>query len=132
MPTSIVAALQAAVRRVLEVGLEEHLRRHRAARDTVREGLSELGFELMVPDQVASPVTTAVLALPGMDVQHYLRWLREEHQLLVGGGLAEFAGTAFRVGHMGLAADPAVVDRYLALTATYLRARHPRPEVARR
>ena len=92
----------------------------------------ELGFEMMVPDEVASPATTAVLAPPGMDVQHYMRWLLEEHGLRIGGGLGEFAGRAFRVGHMGLATDPAVVDRYVSVTATYLRMSHPRSEVARR
>jgi alanine-glyoxylate transaminase/serine-glyoxylate transaminase/serine-pyruvate transaminase len=132
MPTSVVTALEAAVRRVLEVGLEEHLRRHRAARDRVRDGLGELGFEMLVADEVASPVTTAVLALPGMDVHHYMRWLLDEHGIRIGGGFGEFAGRAFRVGHMGRANDPAVIDRYLSLTATYLQVTNPRPEVAQR
>src|SRR6266571_832522 len=41
MPTNVVRALDASVRRILEVGLDEHIRRQRAARDTVREGLRE-------------------------------------------------------------------------------------------
>ncbi|MDQ6945571.1 MAG: alanine--glyoxylate aminotransferase family protein [Actinomycetota bacterium] len=123
MPTNVVRALDLAVRRVLEVGLDEHLRRQRAARDTVRGGLREMGFEMMVADEVASPVTTAVLGLPGMDVHAYMEWLLKEHGIRIGGGFGQYAGKAFRIGHMGRAKDPEVVDRYLSLTATYLEGR---------
>jgi alanine-glyoxylate transaminase / serine-glyoxylate transaminase / serine-pyruvate transaminase len=120
MPTNVIRALDGAVQRVLEVGLEEHIRRHRAARDTVRGGLREMGFEMLVPDPVASPVTTAVLGLPGMDLNDYMRWLLEEHDIRIGGGFGQYVGKVFRIGHMGRAKDPEVIDRYLALTATYL------------
>lgn len=123
MPTNVIRALDLAVQRVLEVGLDEHLRRQRAARDTVRDGLREMGFEMLVPDAVASPVTTAVLGLPDMDVHGYMRWLLDEHGIRIGGGFGQWAGKAFRIGHMGRAMDPAVVDRYLSLTATYLERR---------
>jgi len=123
MPTNVIRAFDVAVQRVLEVGLDEHIRRHRAARDTVRGGLREMGFEMMVPDDVASPVTTAVLGLPGMDVHDYMRWLLHEHVMRIGGGFGEFAGRAFRIGHMGRAMEPGVIDRYLSLTAEYLERR---------
>lgn len=123
MPTNVIRALDTAVQRVLEVGLQEHLRRQRAARDTVRDGLREMGFEMLVADAVASPVTTAVLGLPGMDVHDYMRWLLEEHHLRIGGGFGELTGKVFRIGHMGRAMHPEVVDRYLSLTATYLEGR---------
>jgi alanine-glyoxylate transaminase/serine-glyoxylate transaminase/serine-pyruvate transaminase len=120
VPTNVIRALDVAVRRLLEVGLEEQIRRHRAARDAVRSGLRELGFEMMVPDEDASPVTTAVLGLPGMDVDDYMRWLAEERGMRIGGGFGQFAGRAFRVGHMGRALCPEVVERYLAATAEYV------------
>jgi alanine-glyoxylate transaminase/serine-glyoxylate transaminase/serine-pyruvate transaminase len=120
MPTNVVRALDGAVQDVLEVGLDEHIRRHRAARDTVRDGLREMGFEMLVPDAVASPVTTAVLGLPGMDVDDYMRWLLEEHAIRIGGGFGQYVGKVFRIGHMGRAKDPEVVARYLSLTSTYL------------
>ena len=123
MPTNVIRALDVSVRRVLEVGLDEHIRRQRAARDTVREGLREMGFEMMVPDEVASPVTTAALGLRGMDVHDYMRWLLDEHDLRIGGGLGPWADSAFRVAHMGRAKEPEVVDRYLALTQEYIQSR---------
>lgn len=123
MPTNVIRALDVAVRRVLEAGLDAHLRRQRVARDTVRGALREMGFEMLVPDAVASPVTTAVLGLPGMDVHDYMRFLLEEHRIRIGGGFGEFAGKAFRIGHMGRAMEPEVIQRYLSLTAAYLERR---------
>jgi alanine-glyoxylate transaminase/serine-glyoxylate transaminase/serine-pyruvate transaminase len=120
MPTNVIRALDTSVRRILDVGLDEHIRRQRAARDTVRDGLRELGFEMMVADEVASPVTTAVMGLPAMDVHGYMAWLLDEHGMRIGGGLGPWSGKAFRVGHMGRAKEPEIVDRYLKLTAEYL------------
>jgi alanine-glyoxylate transaminase/serine-glyoxylate transaminase/serine-pyruvate transaminase len=120
MPTSVIAGLGAALEGIVEAGLEAHLAKHAAAAGRTREGLRELGFEMLVADAWASPATTAVWALPGMDVADYHDWLRDRRRLLVGGGLGELASRLFRVGHMGVAADPAVVDLFLRATADYL------------
>jgi alanine-glyoxylate transaminase / serine-glyoxylate transaminase / serine-pyruvate transaminase len=120
MPTNAVVALAAAVREVMARGLEAHQSRFAGAAARVREGLGELGFQMVIPDASASPVTTAVWALPGMDVHDYLDWLRDQRGLRLGGGLGDLAGRTFRVGHMGRAADPDVVDAYLRATAEYL------------
>jgi alanine-glyoxylate transaminase/serine-glyoxylate transaminase/serine-pyruvate transaminase len=120
VPTSVIEAVDVAVVRVLQRGLAEHRRRQAAARDAVRKGLREMGFEMLVSDGIASPVTTAVLGLPGMNIRDYLRWLLEERGMRVGGGFDELADRIFRVGHMGRAAEPEVVRAYLAATAAYL------------
>jgi alanine-glyoxylate transaminase/serine-glyoxylate transaminase/serine-pyruvate transaminase len=122
VPSNTIEALAAAVDRYLEEGEEAHIARFAAAAGRVREGLRELGFEMVVSDGAASPVTTAVWGLPGMDVRAYMEWMRREHGLRIGGGLGPLAGRAFRVGHMGLAAHPDVVDRYLRATGDYVRA----------
>ena len=75
---------------------------------------------------------TAVCALEGMDVRDYLDWLLREHRLRVGGGLGEFAGRIFRVGHMGRAAEPAASDRFLAATAEYVEQRRLGAAASRR
>ncbi len=120
MPTSALEALDRAVRRVLTTGLEQHKARQAATASRVREGLRELDFEMVVSDEHASPVCTAVWGRPGMDVDDYLQWLRREHGLRLGGGIGGLQGRIFRVGHMGRAADPAVADAYLKATAEYL------------
>jgi alanine-glyoxylate transaminase/serine-glyoxylate transaminase/serine-pyruvate transaminase len=125
MPTSIVDALGVAVDRVLATGLPAHRERQAAAARRVRSGLRELGVELLVPDEIASPVTTAARAPAWMDVDHYMAWLQEEHHLRIAGSVGELHGKAFRVGHMARAAAPEAVEAYLEATAAYVkRGRH--------
>ncbi|HKC18927.1 MAG TPA: hypothetical protein VKE27_04785, partial [Candidatus Dormibacteraeota bacterium] len=62
----------------------------------------------------------AAYGLPGMDVPDYMSWLLREHRIRIGGGLGPLSGQIFRVGHMGRAAEPEAIDRYLRLTATYV------------
>ena len=52
-----------------------------------------------------------------------MKWQLDEHGMSVGGGFGDWAGTAFSIGHMSRAMDPAVIDRYLALTARSLEGR---------
>jgi len=120
MPSNPFLALATAVEEVAARGLDAHQAHLARAAARVREGLGELGFEMVIPGPAASPVTTAVWGLPGMDVGDYQAWLSREHGLRVGGGLGDLAGRSFRVGHMGRAADPDVVDVYLRATAEYV------------
>lgn len=120
MPTNVMVALATALEDVVSAGLEAHQERFARACARVRDGLGELGFEMVIPAEHASPVTTAVWSLPGMDVHDYLDWLRRERGLRLGGGLGPLADRSFRVGHMGRAAEPAVVDAYLEATAEYV------------
>ena len=120
MPTNVIEAFDLALIRLLEEGVENRWRRLAAARDRVRDGLEEMGFEMLSPISVASPVTTASFGLPGMDVSDYLEWLLKTHHIRIGGGLGELHGRIFRVGHMGRAAEPEAIDRYLHATADYI------------
>jgi aspartate aminotransferase-like enzyme len=120
MPTNVMVALDVAVGEFLAEGQEERMRRQAAAARRVREGLRELGFEMLVDDDAASPVCTAVLARPGMDVRDYMSWLLHERRLHIAGGLGPLSGRMFRIGHMGAGADPEVVDLFLRATADYL------------
>ena len=79
-----------------------------------------MGFEMLSPIATASPVTTAAYGVPGMDVADYMAWLLREHRIRIGGGLGELSGKIFRIGHMGRAAEPDAIDRYLRATADYV------------
>ena len=58
-----------------------------------------------------------------MDLSDYMSWLLREHHIRIGGGLGPLSGKIFRVGHMGRAAEPEAIDRYLRLTAQYIEER---------
>jgi alanine-glyoxylate transaminase/serine-glyoxylate transaminase/serine-pyruvate transaminase len=79
-----------------------------------------MGFPMLSPLAAASPVTTAAYGLPGMNVPDYMSWLLREHNIRIGGGLGELSGKIFRVGHMGRAAEPEAIDRYLRATSDYI------------
>ena len=120
MPTNVIEGFDVALRGLLEEGLENRWRRLAAARDRVRDGLEEMGFPMLSPIEIASPVTTASYGMAGMNVADYSDYLLREHNIHIGGGLGELAGKIFRVGHMGRAAEPAAIDRYLRATADYV------------
>jgi alanine-glyoxylate transaminase/serine-glyoxylate transaminase/serine-pyruvate transaminase len=120
MPTNVIEAFEVALAGLLAEGVENRWRRLASARDRVREGLEEMGFQMLSPVGIASPVTTASYGLPGMSIADYMDYLLHEHRIRIGGGLRELSGKIFRVGHMGRAAEPAAIDRYLRATADYV------------
>ena len=120
VPTNVIEAFDVALSGLLAEGVEHRWHRLARARDQVRESLEEMGFPMLSPLSTASPVTTAAYGIPGMDVPDYMAWLLREHQMRIGGGLGELSGKIFRIGHMGRAAEPEAIDRYLRLTSEYV------------
>ena len=120
MPTNVIEAFDVALTGLLEEGVEHRWARLARARDSVRGGLEEMGFPMLSPLAAASPVTTAAYGLPGMNIPDYMSWLLREHHIRIGGGLGQLSGKIFRVGHMGRAAEPEAIDRYLRATSDYI------------
>lgn len=119
MPTNNIAALHAALQKIFAVGPERHYSSIAWAADCTRSGLLELGFTLFPNPAFAAPVISAFNVRPDIDaaaLQHYLL----EQGLMVSGGLGELQGQIFRVGHMGRAKEPAVVEALLAATRDFL------------
>ena len=123
LPTNIINGLLVQLRRMMDDGLEAHFQRHRDAAERVRAGLNHLGFEMFTPESFTSPLLTAVCGLPGMDVEDLRRYLVEEWQIMVSGGLGDLRGKLFRVGHIGKAASREYVDRFLEGVQAYLQLR---------
>jgi pyridoxamine--pyruvate transaminase len=120
MPTSTLHALRVAAGIVLE-DRDGFLRRHAETASLVREGLRELGFRLYVEDErYTSPVVTAAYAHETMDLGDYMGWLASVCRMRIARGIDTGEAPVFRVGHMGLAADPEVAAAYLELTRRYL------------
>jgi aspartate aminotransferase-like enzyme len=55
-----------------------------------------------------------------MDVEDFRRYLVEEWQILISGGLDDLRGRIFRVGHIGKAASAEYVERFLDGLDAYL------------
>lgn len=113
VPSGVLAGLNTTLRLILAEGLDERIVRTRDAATRIRDGLRELGFEMFVDDEHASPITTSVRPHPDLPADEMLAALRDRYQIYVSGGLADLHGTIFRVGHMGRGIDKAETDLLL-------------------
>jgi alanine-glyoxylate transaminase/serine-glyoxylate transaminase/serine-pyruvate transaminase len=104
LPSSIIRAARLSMRRIVSVGMEQHIRKYQVASQAFRKGMENMGFELFVPSAYASPIVTAVKARPEFTVSELSKWLLEERSIAIGGGLGPLSGKIFRVGHLGMAA----------------------------
>ncbi len=123
VPTNLIMGLHASLQGILSEGLESRYARYRRTAERVRAGLSELGFEMLVDPAYACPLITALKARPGVDLNDLLRFLREEHGILVASGIGPLHGRILRVGHMGKALSDEYSQAFLTAMEDYI-ARH--------
>lgn len=111
---SVFYALDAALKLLEAEGLPNVIARHARAAGRARQGVKELGLELLAADErYASNTVTAVKNPTGLDGGRLLRILREEHGVVLSGGQAALAGKIFRIGHLGFV-DAADMDEVIA------------------
>lgn len=121
LPTNNVVALLVALRRIVAGGLDAFQGRHARAARTVREQLQAWGFEMLTGEAYTSPLITAMRGLPGMDIADFRRYLANDWQIMISGGLDDLKGKIFRVGHIGRAASPEYTEAFLQGVEAYLR-----------
>jgi alanine-glyoxylate transaminase/serine-glyoxylate transaminase/serine-pyruvate transaminase len=100
-PTAMVVALHAGLGAVLDEGLEASWARHRAVGTRLQTSLTGLGWSLIAEDGHRLPQLTSVRLPESVDEAVLRKALLTEFGIEVGGGLGEFAGTAWRIGLMG-------------------------------
>lgn len=98
---SLFFGLEAAADMILDEGLENVFARHRLLGEAVRAGVKALGLKLLMPEECASPVVTAVMTPEGVAVDDLRRLLLDEYGVLFAGGQDELKGRIFRIAHMG-------------------------------
>ena len=109
-PVNMIFALHAALRLVLEEGLEARYARHRALAKALHQGLEALGLELPVAEPSRLPPLTLVRIPEGVDDRSVRAKLLADHGLEIGGGLGDFKGKAWRIGLMGASATARHVE----------------------
>lgn len=112
---SLFFGLDAAADMILEEGLENVFARHRLLAKATREGVKALGLELLMPEECASPVVTAVLSPAGVAVDELRNLLLDKYGVLFAGGQDELKGRVFRIAHMGYADRLDVIGALAAL-----------------
>ncbi|MBS0244299.1 MAG: aminotransferase class V-fold PLP-dependent enzyme, partial [Proteobacteria bacterium] len=109
-PEHLLFALRKAIDLLFAEGMENAFRRHALLAQATQRAVAKwaegqvLAFCITEPSE-RSPSVTNVL-VQGQDPQPILNYAREKCGVVVGVGLGELAGKAFRIAHMGHANAP--------------------------
>jgi len=121
MPTHLTQALGAAVRLVLEEGLEARFRRHAVAGRAFRAGVEAMRLEMFPDKSVLSDTVSCIKTPPGIEPAAIVKRMRETYGILIGTGLDKMRTTTLRVGHMGITASPLYILPTLSAVEMTLR-----------
>jgi alanine-glyoxylate transaminase/serine-glyoxylate transaminase/serine-pyruvate transaminase len=113
-PEHLMFGLRKALDMLLEEGLDNVLRRHRLLAEAVRRAVAVwseggvLEFNVVEPAERADSVTT-VLVSAGRDPREILDYCAKRCGVVLGIGIGEFGGRAFRIAHMGHVNAPMIL-----------------------
>ncbi len=102
---SIFFALDIALDMMLKEGLEHIFARHARIARTARDGIKSLGLSGFADEKYASNTVTSIAGSNGLDIARLRKIMREEHQIVLGGGQQKLDGKVFRIGHLGLVTE---------------------------
>ncbi len=123
--TSNIYALRAGLLKLLDEGIEQRIKRYTKLALQLRKGVRALGMEPLTPDDQLAPVLTAVYAPDGVAIGELVGYLREEHNLMISGGLGGgLKDRVFRVGHMGPTVTEQDIDEVLGALRAFLELKH--------
>jgi alanine-glyoxylate transaminase/serine-glyoxylate transaminase/serine-pyruvate transaminase len=103
-PVNSLYALHESLVMLQNEGLENSWARHKAMHEKLKNGLTDLGLNCIVPEDERLPQLNTVTIPEGVDDVKVRQFLLNEYNLEIGAGLGEFAGKAWRIGLMGYAA----------------------------
>ncbi len=119
--TNNIYALRTGLRTLLEEGVDRRIERYTEMAMSLRNGVRALGMEPLTPDDQLAPVLTAVFAPEGVKISELLGYLRNEHDIMISGGLGEaLKDRVFRVGHMGPTISANDIDDVLGALRAFL------------
>ena len=113
-PVHLLFALRRAVDMIFEEGLENVFRRHRLLAGAVRRAVAVwaegqvLGFNIAEPNERSDTVTTVTMG-NGHDPVALHKYCKERCGVVLGVGIGELQGQAFRIAHMGHVNAPMVL-----------------------
>ncbi len=105
-PVHLLFALRQAIDLIHEEGLENIFRRHRLLAEAARRAVAAwaesqvLGFNIAEPAERSDTVTTVTMG-GGHDPATLQRYCKEKCGVVLGTGIGDLSGQAFRIAHMG-------------------------------
>jgi len=97
---NLIWALKESVRIIKEEGMEERYGRHRKIAKAMQTALESLGFKILAEENNRAVTLSNLIYPEGIDDVTFRNILSEEG-IMVAGGLADYSGKMFRLGHMG-------------------------------
>jgi alanine-glyoxylate transaminase/serine-glyoxylate transaminase/serine-pyruvate transaminase len=113
-PVHLLFALRQAIDMLLEEKLENAFLRHRLLAESVRRAVAVwaegqvLGFNITEPGERSDTVTTVVMS-NGHDPVALQRYCKEKCGVVLGTGIGDLQGQAFRIAHMGHVNAPMIL-----------------------
>jgi len=113
-PVHLLFALRKAIDMLFEEGLDNTFRRHRLLAECVRSAVAAwseggvLGFNIREPSE-RSDAVTPVLVGGGFDPLALQAYCRDKCGVILGNGIGELEGRAFRIAHMGHVNAPMIL-----------------------
>ena len=113
-PVHLLFALRQAIDMVFEEGLEIIYLRHRLLAEAVRRAVANwsegqaLGLNIAEPLERSNTVTTVTVA-DGYDPTALQRYCNQKCGVVLGNGIGDLSGRAFRVAHMGHVNAPMIL-----------------------
>ncbi|WP_213772104.1 aminotransferase class V-fold PLP-dependent enzyme [Bradyrhizobium sp. dw_78] len=113
-PVHLLFALRQAINMLFAEGLENAFERHRLLAEAVRRAVAVwsegqvLGFNIGEPSERANTVTTVTMS-DGYDPIALQRYCKEKCGVVLGTGIGELQGQAFRIAHMGHVNAPMIL-----------------------
>lgn len=120
LPTNLICAAGAAIETAQAEGWEARFARHSRMARAFRRGMRAIGLESMAEESILGTTVTALRLPPGVTPISVRQEVSKEG-VAVAGGIGAWAESAIRVGHMGAAGLPELLQGAAALETALLR-----------
>ena len=120
MPSSDLMGFDTAVDNILAEGIENIIERHHKTAEFCRNELKKLGLKLYMEDSFSATVT-AFYVPEGYTPMEFIKKLKDEYKIFIGGSYGEYADKILRIGHMGESAKPEYIERTVSAIKNILK-----------
>jgi len=103
-------ALDAAIQRLMNEGLENQIERHRSCAKIIRDGVRKLGLKMLVDEAIASNTITSVFLPPHIDMGAFIQKLEDKGFTVYPGKGPLLEKNMFQIANMGEVNEEMCVD----------------------
>lgn len=125
---SLIVGLERALEMMHAEGLENIIARHKDLRDTLRQGIKDLGLKLLTEDKSASCAITAIWPPEGVAVPDLRKAFKSDWNITVANGQRHLKDKLFRMGHLGFVSKRDVLTGLTCLREVLVKLGYKIPE----